>query len=74
MSVSHEQLAVVEEFPDRFVVGADGFSAEAGARGAAPGGTTTFHGSEIATVLKKLPPDLAARIAAENVVAHQDAP
>ncbi len=72
--MSHERLAVVAEFPDCFVVGADGFSAEVGARGGAPGGMTMFRGAEIAIVLKTLPPDLAARIATENVVALYGAP
>ncbi len=72
--MNHERLAVVQEFPDRFVIGADRFSAGADARGNAPGGMTMFDGSEIATVLKKLPPGLGARIATEKVVAAYGTP
>ena len=72
--INEEWLAVIKEFPDRFVVGSDSFFAELGARGRAPGGMTQFRGPHIAFFLRKLPPELAQKIGTDNVIAIYGAP
>ncbi len=72
--INAEWLAVLKAFPDRFVIGSDSFFAEIGARGRAPGGMTQFRGPLITSFLKKLPRDLAQKIATDNVIAIYGAP
>ncbi len=72
--VAADWLAVLEAFPDRFVIGSDSFIAEVGAKGRAPGGMTRFHGERIAALLQALPPALAQRVALQNALALYGAP
>lgn len=73
-AINEEWLAVLKEFPDRFVVGSDSFFAELGARGRAPGGMTQFRGPLITSFLGRLPPELARKIAKDNVIAIYGVP
>jgi Amidohydrolase/EF hand len=74
-TVAAAWLTVLEDFPDRFVIGSDSFFAAANAKGGAPGGMTQFHGDySIAALLAALPQDLARRIASENALALYGTP
>lgn len=70
--ISPGWLAVLSEFPDRFVIGGDQFIASAQLREGGPGAVFAEHAAQrrkaTKAFLAKLPPELARKIAYENAV------
>jgi len=67
--VRPEWLALLRDFPDRFVMGSENFVGEPGAMGGPPGGLTKDNTSDSQSFLEYLPQDLAERIAYKNAMA-----
>lgn len=60
--VKDDWLALLREFPDRFVIGSDSFYAAAGGRGAGP----QIQIAGVSALLARLPQELAIKVGYEN--------